>query len=122
MQGGMRADSSPGWALDVGRSTGPLLWGSGVDIRSATLTPLYLLHSVSWLRGWRGRGGGLEVRGGTARAAVDGLGRMGWRAWMAERVSDEDGKQVRDVDGGRMVLVGMGEERWVLVPMNTGGT
>lgn len=41
---------------------------------------------------------------------------------MAERVSDEDGKQVSDVDGGRMVLVGMGKERWVLVPMNTGGT
>lgn len=97
--------------------------------RTATHHPLQgqllvqqLLHSVSWLRGWRGRGGGLEVRGGTARAAVDGLGRMGWRAWMAERVSDEDGKQVSDVDGGRMVLVGMGEERWVLVPMNTGGT
>lgn len=77
MQGGMRADSSPDWALDVGRSTGPSLWGSGIDIRSATLFSLYLLHSVSWLRGWRGRGGGLEVRGGTARAAVDGLGRMG---------------------------------------------
>lgn len=71
-----------------GRSAAPLCHRA--DIRH----PLYLLYSVSWLRGWQGRGGGLDVRGGAARAAVDGLGwdgmeSMGWQnelvMWMGNR-------------------------------------
>lgn len=53
--------------------------------------PLYLLYSVSWLRGWRTGGGGLKIRGGTARVAVDGLGwdgmeSMGWQSELVVRV------------------------------------
>lgn len=89
MQDGMRADPVP---------AGPWMWGGALDpfLRGQTsgqppYCPLYLLHSVSWLRGWQGRGGGLKVRGYPARAVVDGLGEDGmesmeWRAglvmWM----------------------------------------
>lgn len=47
---------------------------------------------MSRLRGWQGRGGGLKVRGGPARAAVDGLGQDGMESmeWRSELVMQMD--------------------------------
>lgn len=123
MQDGMRVDSSPCWALDVGRSAGPLSHGAvGQTSDQPPYCSLYLLHSVSRLRGWQGRGRGLKVRGGPARVAVDGLRQDGmesmeWRSelvmWMGHR---------KNMEGGRISPRGHGKEQWVWISMNTGGS
>lgn len=85
----------------------PFPWGSGADRDQPPDCPLYLLHSVSRLRGWQGGGGGLEVGGGPARAAVDGLGQDGMEHGM------EHGlvmcRQTRSTDGGGVGPRGPGQ-------------